>query len=235
MNFSIILSSRCRANLLEASINSIFENAKNPELVEVLVRYDDDDEGTDSYLSALSTTGVRSFKEGRPTNLIQEFNKLAEKSKGKLVLAWNDDALMLTKNWDQIVLEKSEAFCKSKSITDSIFLCSTSDTSCDKPQDKPGYSSFMIITKEAIAALGYYMKEDFVTLGADSHINRIYREVDRIVDCSEVLIDHVLHKTVMAVVSPDQVAAEYRAKTRCDPFTFDISEDVSKLRSKINS
>ena len=78
---------------------------------------------------------------------------------------------MQTQGWDTDACSLLD-----NSFEDGICYGQTSDTSADKPDDAE-YSSFPIISRKGFEALGYFMKEDFVGLGGDSSIYRIYKEV----------------------------------------------------------
>ena len=82
------------------------------------------------------------------------------------------------------------------------------------------------------------MYEEFLGLGGDSSIYRVYAELDRVVDVSEVTFDHLMHNTLEKVYTPDQTGQEMRAKSfsqKLDPFTFDISKEVDILRKHIDN
>ena len=235
MNFSVITNSRKRPIHLDSAINSVIENSKHPNKVDFWIRYDDDDLETKAYAESFpfgEELPLRvNFLEGpRPSNLIKEVNVLAKASSGKYILIWNDDARMLTKNWDEIALSKLD-----DSFKDGIVFGETSDTSADKTKGFD-YCSFMIISRKAVDALGFFFIEDFVTLGGDSSIQRIYESVGRVVDIKEIVIDHIFHNTVEKVMNPDQTALEYRQNSWAnpvDPFTIDISKYLEKLKKSL--
>lgn len=235
MRFSVFLNSRGRPEWLKNALDSVYSNCKNPDQLESLIRVDDDDHETISLLKTLTHPNLRYFIGPRPNNLIKSYNELVSQAKGQYLFVFNDDVQLLTPNWDEICENEIILFKKNNNIQDDIIYCETSDTSVDKT---PGhdYCSFMIISREAVDALGYFMNESFVTLGGDSHIHRVYKAVNRIVDCGRILLDHIGHNTINRIMNPDIVAAEYRQKawlTSPDPFELDISAEVDKLRNII--
>jgi hypothetical protein len=73
-------------------------------------------------------------------------------------------------------------------------------------------------------------------LGGDSSIYRIYKEVDRVVDLKEIVIDHIFHNTVEKVMCPDETAQQMRENSwanKMDPFSIDIQKDLDKLRKSL--
>ena len=232
MNFSVILNTRKRPMYLDSAIASVIETADNPDLVDFWVRYDNDDELTAQYVKTdpYNIRKVKFLSGSRPNNLHKELNLLAAASSGQYILVFNDDCLMQTNGWDTHAC----AFLDN-SFQDGICYGQTSDTSADKPQDAE-YSSFPIISRKAFNALGYLMKEEFVGLGGDSSIYRIYKEVDRVVDLKEIVIDPIFHNTLEKVMSPDETAQQMRENSwrdNVDPFSINIEKDLEKLRKSL--
>tara|TARA_R110002020_G_scaffold396226_2_gene606208 strand:+ start:4125 stop:4616 length:492 start_codon:yes stop_codon:yes gene_type:complete len=158
-------------------------------------------------------------------------NDLAEQSTGDFLFVLNDDVEFLTPSWDEIISSK----LRSIAAKDNIYYIGIHDTSIDKPENKQ-YSSFPALTREAYKALGYFMSEDFVGLGADVHLWRIFNYVNRIIDMPEVVLDHVRHNTLEKVISPDGVATHMRENTRLNPvdeWNVDISQEVGRLNEQI--
>jgi hypothetical protein len=235
MNFSIILNTRKRPIYLDSAINSLIDNAKNPDEIDFSVRYDNDDLETKAYVDSCpfddgASMRVKFWSGPRPTNLHKELNFLAKISFGKYIFVFNDDCVMKTKDWDEIAFSKLE-----DSFEDGVVYGQTFDTSADKPEGAE-YSSFPIISRKAFEALGYFMKEEFVGLGGDSSIYRIYKEADRIVDLRDIVVDHFFHNTIEKVMAPDETAQQMRENSwrhSVDPFTVDISKDLEKLKSSL--
>ena len=232
MNFSVILNTRKRPMYLDSAIASVIETADNPDLVDFWVRYDNDDELTAQYVKTdpYNIRKVKFLSGPRPNNLHKELNLLAASSSGQYILVFNDDCVMQTSGWDTHAC----AFLDN-SFQDGICYGQTSDTSADKPQGAE-YSSFPIISRKAFNALGYLMKEEFVGLGGDSSIYRIYKEVDRVVDLKEIVIDHIFHNTIEKVMSPDETAQQMRENSwrdKVDPFSINIEKDLEKLRKSL--
>ena len=137
---------------------------------------------------------------------------------------------METNGWDEIAFSKLE-----NSFEDGIVYGQTSDSSADKNKDFD-YSSFPIISRAAFNALGYFMKEEFVGLGGDSSIYRIYKEISRIVDLKEIVIDHIFHNSVEKVSNPDETARQMRENSwseNVDPFSIDITKDLDKIKKSL--
>jgi glycosyltransferase involved in cell wall biosynthesis len=116
---SILLPTRKRTKTLVNSINSLLANAADTSRIEILIAYDDDDEESKEffantwadYISQCSaTTKVFETERFGYLRLYKYVNFLAEKASGDWIMFWNDDALMLTENWDDAIVQETGWF-----------------------------------------------------------------------------------------------------------------------------
>ncbi|MDE2095747.1 MAG: glycosyltransferase [Patescibacteria group bacterium] len=103
---SVLLPTRKRPESLVASIESIVNNMKDPIRIEFLLKVDDDDLATIQVCSSLSAKIPNFHFEVSPRgagygDMHLWLNRLVVKATGDWVLLWNDDARMLTKYWDE--------------------------------------------------------------------------------------------------------------------------------------
>ena len=238
MNFTLFLNSRGRVPQLRRFVEIIENVTFNLAETELIITGDDDDQETVEFLNSLHSRKTLIFNPiigPRPKSLCGSYNNMANKASGKYLFVMNDDAEILTPAWDEIALKKIWEFKKEKQIKDDIIFGITSDTSVDKAHTKE-YPSFPIISKQAVNVLGFFMHENFVGLGGDSSIFRVYKESQRLVDMTEIVVDHIYHNTIYKVMAPDKTAAEMRMNTAVnpiDPFSFDVSSDIKKLQDFI--
>jgi len=110
---SILLPTRKRTEAVIKSIGSLLATAKNPEQIELLIAYDDDDDESKEFFSttwfpfieqAGATSKVFETERFGYLRLYKYVNFLAEHASGDWIMFWNDDALMLTDNWDQEIV-----------------------------------------------------------------------------------------------------------------------------------
>ncbi len=236
MNFSLILNTRKRIELLDNLINSALKNAACSDDVEFLIRFDDDDLTTESFLKekSLEIKNIILNIGPRPTNLHHEMNQLAKIGRGNYFFILNDDCQILTQNWDKLILDTVFHYKLINRVKDNIFLIKTKDDSVDKCGN---YSSFPIFHKDVFAALGFLMYEQFCGLGGDTTIHKLFESVGRIVE-SDLKINHILHASLDKVIHCDDVAAHMRANTKnnyVDPFTFDVSKQSKILKDYITA
>jgi hypothetical protein len=94
---SVLVPSRGRPAQLARSIASLGDGD-----LEVLVRIDDDDPCRDEYL-ALPYISVTVGPRHGYAQLHRYYNELAERAAGEWLLIWNDDSIMETRDWIDIV------------------------------------------------------------------------------------------------------------------------------------
>lgn len=101
---SVLLPSRGRPDLLRSSLYSLRGRASKPDSFEIHVAFDADDPDTASAATFLANMH-RTTRFGY-AGLHHYFNLLADKAAGDWLYLWNDDAVMLTDGWDDIINER---------------------------------------------------------------------------------------------------------------------------------
>lgn len=193
MNFSIVLASRERSQLLVALTKSIAENTHDLSQIELLVAIDDDD--PESHDAARHIHGwfpwARFFSRPRSEWLNRDYlNWVYEKNgTGKYIIICNDDCLFRTQNWDQIALAKLEDYLKDK--PDGIVYGYLED----KLTFKHGYGfcCFPLISRAGFLALGWAIVPVFRGWNADLWLWKTYLAVDRVCNIGEVVIEHMAY------------------------------------------
>jgi len=111
---SICLPTRGRFDLLKGSIESLLNNANDPNNFELLLGIDEDDLETLQKAKQFSeqnkNLNIRySISERYGYKELHKYlNDLCKISKGELIFLWNDDARIDTKNWDLKIKKYSE-------------------------------------------------------------------------------------------------------------------------------
>lgn len=116
---SILLPTRKRVELVKKSLKSLLDNAAHPERIEVMLAIDEDDtESCNFFQNHLwqefisqwpVTCDITVTARYGYTGLFKYVNLLGQKSSGQHLMFWNDDALMLSQNWD-IEIDKEAGF-----------------------------------------------------------------------------------------------------------------------------
>lgn len=120
MLVSFLIPTRKRPNNLITAVTSVFETARNPDDVEVVIYADSDDHETIEILKAhpLFTDGkynINAYVGPRPpgayAGIHTAYNAIFEKSVGEFVVSFNDDTILLTENWDDVLQKYSGELC----------------------------------------------------------------------------------------------------------------------------
>lgn len=147
-DIAILLPTRGRSDSLERSVKSVIELAADPERIQVMFGFDNDDEiGTSHFETelqpwlddqAIAYTAM-SFAPLGYIRLNEYVNELARNSDARWLVFWNDDAVMETKDWDKEIMKH-----------DGEFKLLAFHTHHDHP-----YSIFPIVPRKWLDLLGY--------------------------------------------------------------------------------
>ncbi len=100
---SVLLPSRGHPDLLKRSVASLLDHASAVEMVEVLVAADEDDPETVKAALELTRSVTIASERAGYGRLHEYYQRLSLAARGDWLLVWNDDAQMLTYNWDAII------------------------------------------------------------------------------------------------------------------------------------
>ena len=140
-DFSLVLPTRNNVDGLMLLITSFIDKAKNKDCVEFLIAPDIDDPQLDLIKESVKDYPVKVFETHPTENFNRDyFNWLAWKSSGKNIWCINDDAVMETENWDEIILDK---------IGDKeIYLIDTWDSTHE--HEEHSFPRFPLIARKAM-------------------------------------------------------------------------------------
>lgn len=118
-DISVLLPTRGRTTMLEDSVMSLLDRANDPSSIEVLLMFDDDDQESFSWFQAnlaakIDATGSRFTVWQTPRlgyeHLHKYVNFLASNAQAPWLMFWNDDARMLTQDWDDEIRSVTEFY-----------------------------------------------------------------------------------------------------------------------------
>ena len=119
IDISVLLPVRGRPVPMEQCLRTLIDTATKPERIEVLIAFDDDDTDTIDYFidviaPYLDSKGVTysamQFKRLGYIRLHEYLNELANHSTGAWFFFWNDDAIMPTVAWDDVIRQYLDKF-----------------------------------------------------------------------------------------------------------------------------
>lgn len=109
---SILLPTRGRREILKSSLESLVTKATNTEKLEILLGIDEDDEGVREYIENEVAPLLKKHKVECRANIFKPLgyenlhvyvNTLAGNASGEWLFFWNDDGIMVTDGWDEII------------------------------------------------------------------------------------------------------------------------------------
>ena len=119
IDISILLPTRGRPKPLEQCLRTLLDRAKDPSRIEVMLAFDNDDvENIKHFVDViqpyLDDLGVEysaiQFERLGYMRLNEYLNELAQHSQGSWLFFWNDDAVMKTQDWDQVIRDSAQEF-----------------------------------------------------------------------------------------------------------------------------
>ena len=126
IDISVLLPVRARPGPMEQCLRTLIDTSNRPNRIEVLIAFDDDDTDTIDYFvdiiaPYLDSKGVTysamQFKRLGYLRLNEYLNELAKHSTGHWIFFWNDDAVMTTHHWDDIIRQYNDRFALLRAET----------------------------------------------------------------------------------------------------------------------
>lgn len=159
--------------MLKRSIESLLNLAENPQDIEIMLAFDNDDKASLDYcvkniLPMFESKDVdATIVEFTPMGYVrlhEYVNALANVSNGHWLMFWNDDAIMETKNWDSEIKKHT-----------GKFLCLRMLTHRQHP-----YAIFPIVPKDWFYLLGHLSNHQLTdaTISQISYIVGIMQNLD---------------------------------------------------------
>jgi hypothetical protein len=159
---AVLLPTRGRTTALTDSISSLLVHAKNTKDIQLILGFDNDDKiGFDHFVKEiqpdLDSHGIEylamGFESMGYAGLNQYYNVLAAQAQADWLFVWNDDAVMETQHWDQVIAKYTGAFKVLKLHT----------------HNEHPYSIFPIVPSRWISLLGHLSLHQMI----DAEISQI--------------------------------------------------------------
>lgn len=119
VKISVLLPTRKRTNILLKSLKTLVDNAHNPSQIELLLGIDEDDPQTKEYLQTEVAEYLKDKNVECKASVFQPLgyerlhtyvNTLAQSAQGDWLFFWNDDGLMTTPGWDDVIVSHTGEF-----------------------------------------------------------------------------------------------------------------------------
>ena len=181
---SIIIPSRGRPQKLTEMMNSVLNFASAPKLIEFVLYIDEDDKSNYEMFDnkAIIIKGKRTYM-GIMNNLC------IQQASGKVIILCNDDVIVRTKKWDDIIYENIKLYA------DSIFLLYPNDLNKGSK-----LCSFPVFSKKFYLRYPGLFPENYKGTLIDLHIMDIFIQlkelgINRIKYLDNVVFEHLHYTT----------------------------------------
>jgi hypothetical protein len=186
-DFSIIIPSRGRPDWTARLLNNIRTTAKDLSRIEAVIIVDEDDAALPYYRDfQFVDLFISLVIQPRTPRLAEDYiNKQARESEAKYIWPLNDDCLIATKHWDEIIREKAK---ESKS---GIFYgrARGSNHMINYTGQDPS-SGFPLLSKKAVDTLGFFFFPHIESYGSEGALYWIFANMPGAVLELGVEVDH---------------------------------------------
>ncbi|MFM9105792.1 MAG: hypothetical protein ACKOWF_03750 [Chloroflexota bacterium] len=109
LRLSVLLPTRGRPQALKRSVGTLLDRALHPEAIEIVLGVDRDDGETLAALGGMPPQVRAVVVERRGYARLHEYmNLLAREASGYWTVMWNDDNLMETRHWDEVICREPD-------------------------------------------------------------------------------------------------------------------------------
>jgi hypothetical protein len=178
-SIAVLLPTRGRTDPLSRSVISLFDRCTQKDRVLLILGFDDDDvvgvtHFTENLQPWLDENGVNytamSFQSMGYAGLNRYYNEMAKETNADWYFVWNDDAVMQTAGWDQIIQKYDGQFRLLKIHT----------------HNEHPYSIFPIIPKAWFDVFGHFSRHQMI----DAELSHMAYLLDLI----EIVDIHAIHE-----------------------------------------
>lgn len=186
--FSIILPTRRRPKQLKLVLDNILDMTCYIDKLEICLIVDRDDPTKYN-----STDTIKVYRINRGKNLVVDYYNLSSIyfTGNKYILAYNDDCLIRTLNWDKIIYPILED-CANKNNGAVLGVLDDGEDYKERSQYPFPVTNFPIISKEGVNYFGYFFNPEFKSAGAELDIIKKYWNKGCVVNLRNVC--HFKHK-----------------------------------------
>jgi ABC-type polysaccharide/polyol phosphate transport system ATPase subunit len=183
---SVLLPTRGRPELLRRFLESVLARSERPDLVEVVVYADEDDQP--SQRSEVEGLEVRTIV-GPRVSMGQYNTACFEAARGDIVVLGNDDVVIQTRGWDRKLREMDAT------VDDRIYLAYPNDLF--KGRD---LSAFPILSRRTCHLLERPFPREYRGAFIDYHLLDIFKRLERrghqrLIYLEDVVFEHMHYRT----------------------------------------
>lgn len=221
MNFSLILPTRGDEPNLTTFLDSIERTTRDKSNIELLLAIDEGRGDIPHNISKQQYSfSITCYERPKTDHFVRDYyNWLANKSTGNNIWTLNDDAFIVTQDWDTKILEKIG--------NRSIYLIDVNDSS--KAQYGHTFCHFPIISRTAVNIVGFFFIPRIRMYPADMLIYDFYKKADCVIDANDIyLVHNHIHesddskKRLLEIFEEDKKSLEEKK--------LDISQEFQRIK-----
>lgn len=220
MNFSIVAPSKGEYPALRKMLDSFERTTKHKDQLEFFIAVNPGAEDSIKKIQELEYSfSVKFFLRPKTKDFTNDYyNWMANKTTGKLIMPFNDDAWMRTNNWDEKIL------AKVRELGRTVFMLDIPDTA--RIKYKNVFPCFPMISRRAMSTLGFLLFPLVRMYPADKITHDVFYKSNLVFKVNNVLIEHEHSMDYEESKKPlmDIFQEDMKGKTK-----FDLSEYVFKL------
>lgn len=220
MNFSIVMPSRGEIEPLIKTLDSFERTTKDKKNLEFLIALDEDKYNVLNVIRKKHYTFyTQCYLRPKTKDFVRDYyNWLADRTIGKNIMAFNDDAWMRTNHWDKKILNKINEY------DTSIYLLDIPDTARIKYRN--GFPCFPMVSRRGMCTVGGLFTTLVRMYPADKIIYEVYKNVNRIIKVDNVLIEH---EHTQDYSGDKKELFDILKEDKLNNATFDISPYINRL------
>ncbi len=215
---SILMATRNRPHLLAESLDSLYSLAKDKSLVEFIFKIDDDDRETIAMVLELSRhipcRTIVSPRGAGYAEIHRYVNEMSAIARGDWLFIFNDDARILTQDWDQVLLNLDPSSIPKWGGNEDVCLVAPTVIERDVSWEFP------ILRRKAFELMGHFS----MTLSNDSWIYWVLSGLNAALILPDIRVTHFVNDL------KDQVNVEGR-KAIEDAMPSLNSPDMKAIRA----
>lgn len=178
---SVSLPTRGRPQLLVKAVESLHRHAVHPDKIEYIFRADTDDLPTIEACCRLveflpQATLIVEPRGAGYINIHHWHARIGQLARGDWLLIFNDDALLLTPRWDEMIASLSSEHFPHPDVALAFFVT----------KDRPGCNEFFILRRKVLDILGFMGLSPHI----DNWLNRVFTQLKACGTLTSILVDH---------------------------------------------
>jgi hypothetical protein len=208
---SLLCPTRGRPENAKTLLESFKKTVKNDNN-ELWFYIQDDDPKKDDYVKLFTSMNHKEYIVDYFTFTGHMWNRLADESKGDIIMLMGDDCVIETGHWDEIIIKAVQPY------SDCIYIVGVVDGRT-KPGNSYGSCPFPAMHRKMKDTLGYFYPLHFLHRYGDTYLIKLGEKLGRLIKLNNVLFKHL-----KSTYAADETGKKSRQWTPYDKNSFEKGE-----------